>query len=172
MSSEIFKIRRALLIPFAINVALLLVLLCLSVFFKGSTLERIVLAVVFVPTLVLFLEAAGRAAVTGEQGMIIRKFMRKRDLRWEDITHVGCLTIRKKVYLLLTTTKGFHILSNAYERFSALVKNIVDHVGEEKAEEGARRQIENPLKNTSDPISMWFAVTVIAVIIIMKILPS
>jgi hypothetical protein len=172
MSSEIFKIRRALLIPFAINVVLLFVLLCLSVFLKGSMIERIVLAAAFVPTLVLFLEAAGRKALVGDQGLVIRKFLRRRDLGWQDITHVGCLIIRRKVYLLLTTTKGFHILSNAYGRFPALVKSIVDHVGEDKAEEEARRQIENPLKNTADTISMWFAAVVITVIIIMKILSA
>jgi hypothetical protein len=84
---------------------------------------------------------------------------------------VGCLIIRKRVYLLLTTTKGFHFLSNAYDDFSALVRNIVDHVGIDKSEEEVRHQIENPLKNVSDLVSMWFAVIVIAGIIIMKILP-
>jgi len=171
MSSKIFKIRRALLIPFAINTGLLSILLCLSIFFKGSPIERIVLTVIFIPTLILFLEAAKRTATMGEQGIILRKFLRKRDLRWEDITHVGCLIIRKRVYLLLTTTKGFHILSNAYDDFPALVRNIVDHVGIDKSEEEVRHQIENPLKNTSDLVSMWFAVIMIAGIIIMKILP-
>ncbi len=169
MSGEIFKIRRALLIPFAINVVLLFVLLCLSVFFRGSVLERIVLTAVFVPTFALFIEAAGRMAATDDQGLVIRKWMRKRELRWEDITHVGCLTIRRKIYLLLTTTKGFHILSNAYGRFPVLVKNIVNHVGADQAEEEARRQIENPLENRSDPASMWVAVMVIAAIIALKI---
>ncbi|OPY08990.1 MAG: hypothetical protein A4E68_00822 [Syntrophaceae bacterium PtaB.Bin095] len=172
MSGEIFKIRRALLIPFAINVVLLFALLCLSLFFKGSALERIVLAAVFVPTVALFIEAAGRMAVAGDQGLVIRKWMRKRELRWDDITHIGCLTIRRKVYLLLTTTKGFHILSNAYGRFPALVKSIVDRAGADKAEEEARRQIENPLENRSDPVSMWVAVVVIAAIIAVKILSA
>jgi hypothetical protein len=171
MSSKIFKIRQALLIPFAINTGLLLILLCLSIFFKGSPIERIVLTVIFIPTLILFLEAANRTATMGEQGIILRKFLRKQDLRWENITHVGCLIIRKRVYLLLTTTKGFHILSNAYDDFSALVRSIVDHVGIDKSEEEVRHQIENPLKNSSDLVSMWFAVIVIAGIIIMKILP-
>ena len=133
MSSKIFKIRQALLIPFAINTGLLLILLCLSIFFKGSPIERIMLTVIFIPTLIFFLEAANRTATMGEQGIILRKFLRKRDLRWEDITHVGCLIIRKRVYLLLTTTKGFHILSNAYDDFSVLVRNIVDHVGIDKS---------------------------------------
>lgn len=172
MSGEVFKIRRALLIPFAINIALLFVLLCLSLFFKGSALERIVLTAVFVPTVALFMEAAGRMAVAGDQGLVIRKWLRKRELRWDDITHIGCLTIRRKVYLLLTTTKGFHILSNAYGRFPALVKSIVDRAGADKAEEEARRQIENPLENRSDPVSMWVAVVVIAAIIAVKILSA
>jgi hypothetical protein len=47
----------------------------------------------------------------------------------------------------------------------------VDHVGIDKSEEEVRHQIENPLKNSSDLVSMWFAVIVIAGIIIMKIFP-
>jgi hypothetical protein len=172
MSSKIFKIRPVLLIPFAVNIFLLFILLCLSIFYKGSFLERIVLAVLFIPVLAFFLEAISRSAATSGQGLTIRKFLRKRDLRWEDITHVGCVIIRKKVYLLLTTTKGFHILSNAYDQFSTLVREIADHVGADKTEEEVRNQIETPVKSVSDVISMWFAVMVIAGIILMKILPA
>ena len=72
----------------------------------------------------------------------------------------------------MTTTKGVHILSKAYGRFPALVKSIVDRAGADKAEEEARRQIENPLENRSDPVSMWVAVVVIAAIIAVKILSA
>jgi hypothetical protein len=172
MSSNIFKIRPVLLIPFAVNISLLFILLCLSIFFKGSFLERVVLAVLFIPTLAFFLEAISRSATISGQGLTLWKFFKKRDLRWEDITHVGCVIIRKKVYLLLTTTKGFHILSNAYDHFSTLVREIVDHVGADKTEEEVRNQIENPVKSTSDLISLWFAVIVITGIILMKILTA
>jgi hypothetical protein len=77
--------------------------------------------------------------------------------------------MRKRVYLLLTTTRGFIILSNAYEDFSALIRNIVAQVGPEKVEEEVRAQAERPVRNRADVISLWFAVVVISGLIILKL---
>jgi hypothetical protein len=82
---------------------------------------------------------------------------------------LGCLILRKKVYLLLTTTKGFIILSNAYGDFSALIRSIVEQVGPEKVEEEVRALAESPVKNRADVISLWFAVAVIFGLIILKL---
>jgi hypothetical protein len=109
---------------------------------------------------------------TGDQGIMIRKFMRKKELRWEDITHIGALILRKRVYLLLTTVKGFYILSNAYEKFSMLVSDLISRMDNEKVEEEVRRQIEHPAKNMSDIIMTWFTAVVLAGIIITKLFTS
>jgi hypothetical protein len=109
---------------------------------------------------------------TGDQGIMIRKFMRKKELRWDDITHIGALILRNRVYILLTTVKGFYILSNAYEKFSTLVSNLVGHMDNEKVEEEVRRQIEHPARNMSDIIMTWFTAMVLAGIIIIKLFTS
>ena len=59
---------------------------------------------------------------------------------WEEITRVGCLTVHRKVYLLLTTVKGLFIVSNAYGEFSKLVEKIVAHVDPQRVEEDVRPQ--------------------------------
>ena len=63
-----------------------------------------------------------------------------RAFSWEEITRVGCLTLHRKVYLLLTTVKGFFIVSNAYGEFPTLVEEIVAHVDPERVEEDVRLQ--------------------------------
>lgn len=171
MTIQLFKIRRALLIPFGINVLLLLTLLGLSLFFKGSAVERIVLLLITLPTAVLFLEATNRSVTITEQGLRIRKFLRNKEVFWGDISHVGCLIIRRKVYLLITSTKGFHILSNAYDDYSALISRISENCGPEKTEEDVRALTGKPLNNLADLISMWFAVAAITVMVLLKLSP-
>jgi hypothetical protein len=171
MSTQPFKIRRELLIPLGISAGLLLILLILTLLGKGSSMERIFLTAMTIPTVALFLEARNRRATMTDQGILFKKFLRVKEILWGDISHVGCVMIRKKVYLLLTTTKGFFILSNAYEDFSALIRIIVERVGPDKVEEDVRAQGENPVKNRWDMISLWFAVVVIFGIILLKLLP-
>jgi len=172
MHQNAYRIRKSFLVPFSIDVVLLFILLLLSVFVKGSSFERIVLVIIFVPVFLVLLELLSRRVSTGDDGITIRKFLRKKELRWEDVTHVGTVVLRKKVYLLLTTVKGFYILSNAYEKFSTLVRDIVDRIDAQKVEAEAKKQIEHPVKNVSDIISSWIMALVLAGIISTKLLSS
>lgn len=169
MTAHIFKIRRGLLIPFGICAGGLICLLVLALLVKGSGLERVLLAAITLITVALFLIAWNRRITITDQGIVIRKFFGTKEIHRDDINHVGCVILRKKVYLLLTTTRGFFILSNAYEDFSALIRNIVEQVGPEKVEEEVRALGESPAKKRADVISLWFAVVVIFGLIILKL---
>jgi len=172
MYRKTFKIKKVFLVAFSVDVVLLCLLLLLSLFFKGSSLERLVLAVIFITALLIFLESLSRKVLTGDQGILIRKFLREKKLLWGDITQVGMLVMRNRVYLLLTTTKGFHILTNAYGEFSGLLREIADHVEREKIDDEVRNQIEHPVKKISDVVSTWFAAAVLVAIIVFKIITS
>jgi hypothetical protein len=168
MSGHTYKIKKSLLVPLGIDVLLFLLLLIISLFFKGSLTEQVVLFVIFVPLTLAFFEALSREVSMGDKGIVIRKFTRRKELSWGDITHVGIVIIRKKVYLLLTTLKGFYFISNTYESFYELVRHIIEHVGPEKVEEDVHTQMEHPIRSISDIVSSWFAAVVILVIIVMK----
>lgn len=172
MYQNVYRIRRSFLIPFSVDFILLFFLLLLSYFSSGSNLERILLTTIFIPVLYVLLESSFRMIRTGDQGIMIRKFMRKKELRWEDITHVGAMILRNRVYLLLTTVKGFYILSNAYEKFSTLVGDLVGHMDNEKVEEEVKRQMEHPARNMSDIIMTWVTAMVLAGIIVIKLFAS
>lgn len=169
MNAQIFKIRRAILIPFGLCAGLLICLLVLALIGKGSALERIALTVITAATVALFLIARDRMIKMTDQGILIRKFFRTKEILRDEINHVGSVIIRKRVYLLLTTTRGFFILSNAYENFSVLIRNLVERVGPEKVEEEIRAQGQSPFKNRADVISLWFAAVVIFGLIILKL---
>ena len=171
MGQRMYTIRRAFLIPFTLVVFLLFFLLLISMFFRGTLAEAIFLAVIFLISFLIFLEAKSRMVNVGDQGIRLKKFMRIKEVSWEDISYVGALTIRSKVYLLLTTVKGFLILSNAYEEFPGLVRDIVQHVSAERVEQEVRAQMERPVTNWGNVIAAWIATAVIAGIISAKLIP-
>jgi hypothetical protein len=172
MYKNVYRIRRSFLVPFFIDFILLFFLLLLSYLQGASNLERIILTVIFIPVLCVLFESSLRMVQTGDQGIMIRKFMRKKELRWDNITHIGALILRKRAYLLLTTVKGFYILSNAYEKFSSLVNDLVSHMDNERVEEEVKRQIEHPAKNMMDIIMTWFTAMILGGIIIIKLFAS
>jgi len=165
MSAVVYKIRQALVIPLTMAVISLFALLLLSFFAKSLPGERFVLLTTFVSLAYLFLEALSRRVSLGVNGLEIGKFMRRKELSWADVTHAGALVIGKKVYALLTTTKGFIILSNNYERFSELVGNLCRHMGEERMDGELLKFIERPLINDKPVLSAWFLVLVLIAII-------
>jgi hypothetical protein len=169
MTTQTFEIRRDILIPFGISAGGLLCLLVLALLVKGSALERVLLAAITLITIAFFLIARDRRITIIDQGIVIRKFFRTKEIHRDEINHVGCVILRKRVYLLLTTTRGFIILSNAYEDFSALIRNIVAQVGPEKVEKEVSALGESPAKNRADIISLWFAVVLIFGLIILKL---
>lgn len=172
MYQNVYRIKKSFLVPFSVDFILLFFLLLLSYFSGGSNLERILLTVIFIPVLYVLFESSFRMIRTGDQGIMIRKLMRKKELRWEDITHIGAMILRNRVYLLLTTVKGFYILSNAYEKFSTLVGDLVGHMDNEKVDEEVKRQMEHPARNMSDIVMTWFTAMILAGIIIIKLFAS
>jgi hypothetical protein len=171
MSQHVYQIRKAMVIPLGVDAFLLLCLLATSLLLKGDSTERIVVAIFFLPTLYFFLECLVRRVTVAEEGLSIRKLWRRKAVSWEEITHVGCLSLHKKVYLLLTTVKGIFIVSNAYEEFAALVDAIVGRVGLEKVEEEVRLQSGRSQTGIANIVSAWVAAAVMVGIILMKMFP-
>ncbi len=169
METSTYTTRRGFLLPFSLVFILLLVLMILSVFDRTFPPEIVVLAIIFVPVLYIFLESSRRRTTIGDDGITMRKLFRERHLLWEDITNIDVLAVRKKVYLLLTTTKGFHALANSHGNFNSLVQDIAGHVDQEKVEEGVRDVIEHPVVRISDVVSAWVASVILLGAIILKV---
>jgi lysylphosphatidylglycerol synthetase-like protein (DUF2156 family) len=95
MAQNIFKIRRAFLVPF-ITIVVLLCLLFLFSLFRGQMWEKIVLAVSFTGTLLIAIEATRRKIVLTDDGLEIKKFFRTKEFSWPEITHLALLICAKK----------------------------------------------------------------------------
>jgi len=165
----VYKVKKGLAIPLAINTGLVFLLLCISFFKKSSPVEIVVLTIILIPLVLITLECFLREVAIQESGMMIKKILRRRVLGWGEVTAVGMVALRNKVYLVLTTTKGFHVISNAYDNFAGLVRGIVDHVEPEKVEEPVKAMADHPVRKISDVVSAWVGAVVLAGIVYVKI---
>ena len=172
MYQKTYKIKNAFLVALSVDVVLLFLLCGISLFLKSAVFDIIVFALISIIALFILIETQSRKVLTGDQGLLIGKFFKRRELRWEDITHVGVLVLRKRVYVLLTTTKGFYIISNAYEEFPGLLGDIADRVDQERIEEEARDQIAHPINRMTDIISAWIAAALLVALIAYKLITS
>jgi hypothetical protein len=171
MAQRHFTIRRAYLIVLGLDAFLLLCLFLISLLTRGNSMENLILMLFFLPALVLFLECLFRRVTVVEEGLAIRKLGRDKTLLWDEITRVGYLILRKKVYLLLTTVKGFFVISNAFEGFHRLVEEVVARVEPDRVEQDVRLQAGRSLKGVANIVAAWVAAVLMMAMILLKLLP-
>ena len=171
MAQRHYTIRRAFLIILGLDAFLLFCLFLISLLTKGNTMEKFVLMLFFLPALVLFLECLFRRVTVVEEGLAIRKLGRNKTLLWDEITRVGYLILHRKVYLLLTTVKGFFVISNAFQGFPGLVEEVVARVEPDRVEQDVRLQAGRSLKGVANIVAAWVAAVLMMAMILIKLLP-
>lgn len=169
MEQNVFKIKRAFLVPFNTIVVLLFLLFLLSLF-RGQMWEKIVLAVCFASTLLIAIEATRRKIILTDEGLKIEKFFRTKEFVWTEITHLDVVNLRNKIYFLLTTTKGFYFFSNLLENHALLIRSLVDKLGNERVETEVNNYLDHPVERRSLIVMCWFAVLISTAFIILKLL--
>jgi hypothetical protein len=169
MSQGIYKIRKTLLVPVGLDAFLLLCLVLICVFYRGSAPEVAIFAVFFLLAGYLFLDLTFRRISIDEKGLSLRRLWGEKEVPWETITHVGGLVIHGKAYLLLTTVIGFFIISSAYSGFSSLSEEILSHMDAEKVEEDVRAQIKNVPEGKAQIALAWVATLILLGVIFLKI---
>ena len=168
MAQNVFKIRRAFLVPF-ITIVVLLFLLFLISLFRGELWEKIILAVSFASTLLIAIEATRRKIVVTDEGLKIEKFFRTKEFVWTKITNLAIVNLSNKIYFLLTTTKGFYFFSNLLENHALLIRSLVDKLDDERVEIEVKNYLDHPVERLSLIVMCWFAVLISIAFIILKL---
>jgi hypothetical protein len=171
MARRHYTIRRAFLIVLGLDALLLFCLFMVSLVMKDNAMENLVLILFFLPVLVLFIGCMLRRVTVAEEGLVIRKLGRNKALLWDEITRVGYLILHRKVYLLLTTVKGFFVISNAFEGFPRLVEDLVAHVEPDRVEQDVRLQAGRSLAGIANIVAAWVAAVLMMAMILMYLLP-
>ena len=172
MSVKIYKIRKSFLIPLSIDTFFLFVLLVIAFFTGSQPAEKIILSIILIPVLYVLSEVIVRETTIGIEGITIKKLLRKKKINWENITTVDTVILRKKVFLTLTTTKGFYVVSNSYGNFAGLVRDVVEQLSDGIVEERVKDFIKNPIHKISDIVGAWVAAFFLLAIIYMKMFIS
>jgi hypothetical protein len=168
MAQNVFKIRRAFLVPF-ITIVVILFLLFLISLLKGQLWEKIILAVFFASTLLIAIEATRRKIVVTDEGLKIEKFFRTKEFVWTEITHLAIVNLSNKIYFLLTTTKGFYFFSNLLENHALLIRSLVDKLDDERVEIEVKNYLDHPVERLSLIVMCWLAVLISIAFIILKL---
>ncbi len=169
MGERVYKIRRAFLVPLFAIVVLLFSLLVFSLIKNSGKLEIIVVPILFLASLAALIDMIKRKIIISDQGLKIINIFRIKEFGWSEITHLAVVVLKKKIYFLLTTTKGFYIFSNLFEDHAQLVRSLIEKIGEERVEMEVKAYLDHPVERLALIVMSWVAAGIIIGTVFLKI---
>ncbi len=166
-----FVIRRLFLLPLGILVLLLFALLAVTLMKGGEVGKAVILGCLILPVVLLFVESFFRKAEVGPEGVTVRKLLRTRHIPFGELTALDLVQVRKRAFLTLSTEEHFMILSNAYGGFPDLVMAVIDRAPAEVVTEELRQTGAKVPMKSSDIVSCWLAVALVAFILFLQVGP-
>ncbi|MBE0582518.1 MAG: hypothetical protein IH612_02010 [Desulfofustis sp.] len=169
MESSIYSIRKNFLIPLGLVVLLSIVLLISALLLQLPTAKTIILGAFLLPACIIFAESCLRKVHIDEDAIEVNKLFRSKRISYTDLTAVDTIQVRKRVFVSLSSENDFMILSNSYDHFGLLLKQLVAKVPESVVSDETQKLVENPPQKCSDIFSAWLAVAVLALIIYVQL---
>jgi len=169
MEKRIFSIRTNFLIPLGLVVFLAGVLLISCLFLHLPLTKTLILAIFLLPAAVLFAESCLRRVRIEEDGILVNKLFRSKRLKYEDLTSIDTVLVRKRAFISLSTEEDFIILSNSYDHFGLLLKLLLEKAPEQVISEETRQLAIKPPEKSSDIFSAWVAVAVLLLILYVQL---
>jgi len=164
-----YTVKRAFLVGLVLDAVLLAGLVVFSLVKRTFGAEPVILVIILIPLLFILAASLRRRVCITREGCRISSLFRTVDLSWDGITNIDALAVGKKEYLLLTTTRGYHVLQNSIGRFISLAEDLIDGVADDRIERAVYAVVENPLRRISDVLSVWIAAFILIVIYGIKI---
>ncbi|MCK5912550.1 MAG: PH domain-containing protein [Desulfuromusa sp.] len=169
MDSSTYTIRKTFLIPLGLAVLLSFILLASALFLQLPTAKTIILAAFLLPVCVIFAESSFRKVSVTDDAIRVNKLFRSKRLSYAELTAIDTIQVRKRVFVSLSSEEDFMILSNSYDQFGLLLKQLLSKVPANVVSNETKQLAENPPKKCSDIYSAWLAVAVIALIIYVQL---
>lgn len=168
METNIFTIRKSFLIPLGLVVLLTLVLLIGCIYLQLPLAKTLILAAFMLPVIIIFAESCRRRIRIGETAVHFDKLFRSKHLRYQDLTSIDTVLVRKRAFVSLSTEEDFVMLSNSYDHFGSLLQKLLTRVPESVISDETRQLANNPPEKSSDIFSAWVAVAVLVLIIFVQ----
>ena len=165
--TKTFVIRRSLVVPMGLVIALTISLLVVCIVQDQSTGKVILLAGLIVPQVVLFVECAFRRLVIDQNGVTAIRPFRQRVVPFVDVTGLETVQVRSRVFMTLSAGDDvFLIISNAYGDFRALVECLVAAVPAGTVTEETQQLSKKPPVRQADIFTAWFAVIALVYVLL------
>ena len=165
MESSPYTIRKSFLLPLGLVVLLSFILLFSALFLQLPTAKIIILSLFLLPGCIIFAESISRKVYVAEDAVEVSKLFRSKRLNYAELTAIDTIQLRKRAFVSLSSENDFMILSNSYNHFGLLLKQLLENVPENVVSDEIRRLADTPPKKCSDVFSAWLAVAVLALII-------
>lgn len=165
MEQSIYSIRKSFLLPLGLVVLLSFILLGSALFLQLPLAKVIILGGFLVPVCIIFIESSLRKVHVDDSAIQVDKLFRSKRLNYADVTAIDTIRVRKRAFISLSSENDFLILSNSYDQFGLLLKQLVTKLPQSVVSEETRQLVANPPKKCSDVFSAWLAVAVLALII-------
>jgi len=169
MESSTYSIRKSFLLPLGLVVFLSFVLLASALFLHLPLAKIIILGAFIVPVCIIFAESSLRRVLVDGQSIQVNKLFRQKRLDFTELTAIDTIQVRKRAFISLSSENDFLILSNSYDRFGLLLKQLVQSVPEAVVSDETKHLVENPPQKCSDIFSAWLAVAVLSLIIFVQL---
>lgn len=165
--TQTFVIRRTFIVPMALVIVLTALLLVVCIV-QGQAIAKIVLlAGLIVPLVVLFIETAFRRVVIDQEGVTAYRPFRQRRLLFSEVTELESVRVRSRVFLtLMAGPDDFLIISNSYQDFPALLKELIAAVPEGTVTEETQQLAKQAPLRHADVFTAWFAVVALVYVLI------
>jgi hypothetical protein len=172
MEPSIYKIRKSFLLPLGLVVLLSFILLLSALFLQLPTAKIIILGVFLLPVCIIFAESIFRKVYVAEDAVEVNKLFRSKRLNYAELTAIDTIQVRKRAFVSLSSENDFMILSNSYNQFGKMLKQLLENVPENVVSDEIRNLAETPPQKCSDVFSAWLAVAVLALIIYVQLRAS
>jgi len=169
METSSFRIRRHFLIPLGLVVLLTLTLLISCLLLPIPLAKTLILAGLLLPACLLFAECSLRRVNLEEEGILVRKLLRDKRLRYDQLTSIETVLVRNRAYVSLSSEEDFLILSNSYDHFGDLLHQLLGKVPNNVISEETRQLALKPPEKSSDIFSAWLAVAVLLLILYVQL---
>lgn len=163
-----FQIRRTFLLPLGILLILSLLLLATVLIQGQPIIKAVILGILIVPISGLFFESFFRRIHFDDVAVTVFKPFREKSLKFEELTEVETLQVKKRVFLTLSTEEDFIIMSNAYADFPLLVNAILEHAPDQVITDETRKMAAHPPVKSSDIFSCWLAAILMVIILVLQ----
>ena len=169
MDSSTYTIRKTFLLPLGLAVLLSFILLASALFLQLPMAKTMILVGFLLPVCIIFAESSLRKVDVTDEAIKVNKLFRSKRLSYAELTAIDTIQVRKRIFVSLSSEEDFIILSNSYDQFGLLLKQLLSKVPENVVSNETRQLAENPPKKCSDIFSAWLAVAVLALIIYVQL---